>query len=531
MLSEPTKNGSAFLKRASQAAGFSALLLLPDFSELTTSGIARLHTAVPLTGVAWANIFDVAIVALFTALVFAVLRRAPFWRAGKILVAVTIPLLLLRRNAFLLPFDFGTRLQIEIGAAAVVLLFVLYFMLPRAYDAIMQLGSAVLAGLGIFAVISCVQLLRYTFWQPGPQEVRTNLPARMNAHGPRIVWIVFDELAYLQTFGKRPADLNLPNFDSFRDTSTLYTDVLPAGTKTAIALPALLLGKQVTHVEYTWSNRLIVKTVDNSAWHRFDGAQSILGNAHRDGWRTAVVGWFNPYCSMLKNEVNACYWIGWDGMEGPMSPYASLATNTFLPLKVLAEKFIVPGKSKRDTDAFLIASHRASFEDLKARSLATLEHSDADFIFLHLPIPHPPAIYSRHTGKFVDSSGASYLDSLALADRTLGELMAAMEASPRWPETTVIVNGDHSWRVSLWRDNLHEWVPEDQQVSHGVFDPRPLVLVHAPAQSSPATVATPFPLLQLHDLMERQLGKEDIPDAVRAVETEASRPVVTGAHP
>lgn len=75
MLSEPTKNGSAFLKRASQAAGFSAWLL-PNFSELTTSGIARLHTAVPLTGVAWANIFDIAIVAVFAALVFAALRRA-----------------------------------------------------------------------------------------------------------------------------------------------------------------------------------------------------------------------------------------------------------------------------------------------------------------------------------------------------------------------------------------------------------------------------------------------------------------------
>lgn len=531
MLSEHAKKRSAWLKRASQAAGFSALLLLPNFSELTTSGIARLHTAVPLIGVAWANIFDILIVAVFAALMFASLRRAPLWRVGKILVAVAIPLLLLRRNANLIPFDFGTRLQIEIGAAAVVLLFVLYFQLPGVYNVIMRFGSAVLAGLGIFAIISCVQLLRCAYWQPGPQEVRTSLPARPNANGPRIVWIVFDELAYQQTFGKRPADLNLPNFDSFRDTSTLYTDVLPAGTKTAIALPALLLGKQVTHVEYTWSNRLIVKTVDNPAWHRFDGAETILGNAHRDGWRTAVVGWFNPYCSMLKNEVDACYWIGWDGMEGPMSPYASLATNTFLPLKVLAEKFVAPGKAQRDADAFLIAWHRASFEDLRARSLATLEHSDADFIFLHLPIPHPPAIYSRRTGKFVDSSGASYLDSLALTDRTLGELMAAMQASPRWPETMVVVNGDHSWRISLWRDRLHQWVPEDQRVSRGIFDSRPFLMVHLPGQSSPATEAAPFPLVQVHDLIDSQLEPDGAIHGLRSVKPEANNTAAKGAKP
>lgn len=500
-----TNQGQGFLKRGAQAAGFSALLLLPNFAELTTSGIARLHSAVPLTKIVWANIFDILIVALLSSLVFAGLRHAPLWRLAKIFLAVAIPIGLLRRNAFLLPFQFGTRTQLEIGVVSVALLFALYVRLPAAYNAIMHFGSALLAGLGVFAVISCVQLLRYLSWQPGPQEFHTSLPAKSAGVRPRIVWIVFDELAYQQTFGKRPEDLGLSNFDSLREISTLYTNVLPAGAKTAIALPTMLLGKQVTGVEYTWSNDLIIKTADNPAWHRFEGSETVLGTAHRDGWRTAVVGWFNPYCSMFTKQAEACYWVGWDGMDGPMSPFASLATNTFLPLQVLAEKFILPGKAKRDRDAFLIASHRRSFEDLRARSLSTLEHSDADFIFLHLPIPHPPAIYSRRTGKYVDAGGASYLDSLALADRTLGELMAAMEASPRWPKTMVVVNGDHSWRISLWRDQLLQWSPEDQEISQGVFDPRPALLVHLPAQSSPATVTTAFPLVQLHDLIDRQL--------------------------
>jgi hypothetical protein len=219
---------------------------------------------------------------------------------------------------------------------------------------------------------------------------------------------------------------------------------------------------------------------------------------------------------MLQKEVNTCYWIGWDGMDGPMSPYASLATNTFLPLKVLAEKFVAPGKAQRDTDAFLIASHRASFEDLRARSLATLENSNADFIFIHLPIPHPPAIYSRHTGQFVTSTGASYVDSLALADRTMGELRAAMQASPRWPKTMVVVNGDHSWRISLWRDILHQWVPEDQRVSGGIFDPRPFLMIHMPGQSTPATDAAPFPLIQVHNLILNQLQQNGPTGAVQS---------------
>ncbi|MHB1857744.1 MAG: hypothetical protein ACYCPM_09960 [Acidobacteriaceae bacterium] len=69
------------------------------------------------------------------------------------------------------------------------------------------------------------------------------------------------------------------------------------------------------------------------------------------------------------------------------------------------------------------------------------------------------------------------------------------------------MNGDHSWRIWIWRDDLHEWAPEDQQVSRGIFDPRPPMLVHSPGQSSsPATVATPFPQFQLHGLIEGRLG-------------------------
>lgn len=506
---------TVWLKRTGQAAGFSALVLLPDFSNLTTSSRARLHTAVPLTTVAWANIFDMAIVALVAAFIFTVLRRMPLWPATKIILAVAVPLLIIRRNSVLVPFEFGTHLQIVVGVVAVAFLFAAHLFAPRVHEAVMRSGSTVLAAFGIFAILSCAQLLRCAAWHPPIQQIQGELAPRTANHHPRVVWIVFDELAYKETFGARPADLNLPNFDSFRQESTLYTDVLPEGSRTAIVLPSLLLGKQVTRVAYTWSNQVLIKTVSVPEWQRFKGQHSIFAAAHRNGWRTAVVGWFNPYCSMMKDELDDCYWTGWDGMAGPMSPNASTATNTFLPLKILAEKFVNPHKAKRDMDAFLIANHRATFENLRARSLATLENSDADFILLHLPIPHPPAIYSRHTGQFTYASGASYIDNLALADRTLGELLGVLQSSPRWPQTTVIVNGDHSWRVVLWRDGLFQWSPEDQKVSGGVFDSRPAVLVHRAAQASPATVSGRFQLILLNRLLGTQIKSERVVASVR----------------
>lgn len=503
-----TDRRTIWLKRAGQAAAFSALFLLPNYYELTTTGRTRFHTAVRLTTVAWANIFDIAIIAFVAALIFTILRRVPFWPATKIVLAVAIPLLLIRRNAVVLPFEYGTRLQIVSGVGALALLFAAYFFAARALRAIMRFGSTLLAAFGIFAILSCVQLLRCAMWHPPIQQIQSELaPRRANDH-PRVVWIVFDELAYKETFAARPADLRLPNFDSFREDSTLYTDVLPAGTNTAIVLPSLLLGKQVTRVAYTWSNQVLIKTASDSEWQRFKGRQSIFAIAHSNGWRTAIVGWFNPYCSMMKNELDQCYWTGWDGVDGPMSPNASLATNTFLPLQIAAEKFIDRRKAKRDRDAFLVANHRASFENLRARSLATLENSDADFILLHLPIPHPPAIFSRHAGQFVSSADGSYIDNLALADRTLGEFLRVLQSSPRWPETTVIVNGDHSWRVALWRDTLLQWSPEDQRISGGIFDSRPAVLIHRAAQTSPATMSGQFQLIQLNGLLDSQIQNE-----------------------
>ena len=61
-------------------------------------------------------------------------------------------------------------------------------------------------------------------------------------------------------------------------------------------------------------------------------------------------------------------------------------------------------------------------------------------------------------------------------DRVLGHYMAVLKASPRWKDTTVVVEGDHSWRIDLW-DWLPAWTDEDDAASRGVFDPRPVLLV------------------------------------------------------
>jgi hypothetical protein len=87
--------------------------------------------------------------------------------------------------------------------------------------------------------------------------------------------------------------------------------------------------------------------------------------------------------------------------------------------------------------------------------------------------------------------------------------MEILEHSARWPRTTVIVNGDHSWRVGLW-NGKPGWTAEDAQASRRGFDTRPLLLIHRAGQTAEAAVTQPFPLLGLHSAVRNML--EAAPD-------------------
>jgi hypothetical protein len=118
-------------------------------------------------------------------------------------------------------------------------------------------------------------------------------------------------------------------------------------------------------------------------------------------------------------------------------------------------------------------------------------------------VPHPGGFYNRRTQQVgVDGS---YLDNLVLADRTLGKLRRAIEETSLAAKTTVIVSSDHSWRVDLWRPTT-DWRAEDERVSGDRFDPRPLLMVHFPEQRSAVRMDRPFPLIEMHTMIQVMLA-------------------------
>jgi arylsulfatase A-like enzyme len=102
--------------------------------------------------------------------------------------------------------------------------------------------------------------------------------------------------------------------------------------------------------------------------------------------------------------------------------------------------------------------------------------------------------------------GGSYIDNLALADRSLGELLQTLDETRDAEQTTLIVSSDHSWRVGIWRYGFG-WTKEDELASgHGHFDPRPVLMVRFPGETAPTDVEQPVPLLAMHAMIDRMLA-------------------------
>lgn len=486
------------MKRFAQAWAFASILLLPNYIDLT-SGDALVRSPRPMTRIALAQLADIVIVAALFGLIMAGLRRLRWWPQIRWALLALLPVLLLIRNLNVFPFHVPA---VAILAGSLLWWGFLAFLVLRARPAAVQVhraGSALLAAFVIFAAIKTWQIGHAALWHPGPQSYEAAI-APAPATRPRLVWILFDELAYKPVFEDRDPSVDFRNFDRFRGESTLYSDITPIGYKTTRIIAGLQLGREVGSTRYTEDQHYLVQFRGTTEWQRFNTADSLFGIAHQRGLSISIVGWYIAACPIYQGIATECYWSNDDAQNrGPALPGAGFVANTWMPLRVMAEQAFDPRAAWDDQARIFSLGHIASQEDVVGHALATLGTSQADIIYLHLPAPHPPAFWNRRTGRY--AAGGSYLDSLAYTDRTLGQILSVLQSQPRWAATTVIVHGDHSWRTHMWRIQPG-WSAEDERLSYGgQWDPRPLVMIHVPGEQSGNSVNTPVSLMHVHDVV------------------------------
>lgn len=492
------------LKQVAQAWAFSAVLLLPNYVDLTAdTGDARMRSPIAVTPIVLAQLIDMAIVALLAFAFLVIVYRIRGREVVRWCLIAVLPPLLFARNLDLLPSPVPGTVVL---AGAVLWVGIVIFLLvrfPVVAARFARFAASFFAAFAIFALVMTGQLVHAALWRPGPQSFTAQLPAADPAR-PRLVWIVFDELADQPVFENRDPSLQLPNFDRLRSQSTFFSQVTPIASRTVKVILGLQSGQVVTDFSFSSDNRFTVRNAGDPHAHPFDPGATLFGMAHQSGLTTSVVGWYLPYCTTFATLITDCYWNNEDAQDrGPTAPQATLAQNIIFPLRILVEQIVAPRSASADFAVWNSRNHAGSVIDLEQHAIAAAAASKADILYLHLPAPHPPAVWDRQSQRF--APGGSYLDSLDSTDHILGEILDRLQNQPRWSSTMLIVQGDHSWRTWMWR-SLPGWTAEDERVSHGgQWDPRPVLLIHEPGQQIARTVSVPTSLMTVHDRVAAEI--------------------------
>jgi hypothetical protein len=285
--------------------------------------------------------------------------------------------------------------------------------------------------------------------------------APMNAKAPRtprVLWFLFDEWDYRLTFTQRNSDLQLPEIDRFAQTALTTSNAIPPGSETLSSIPMLLTGERYESERVVSASQIEVHPYDDPKRTESWGARDmVFGEARAMGVNTGLVGWYLPYCRLISGQLNGCEWLPIERPENSIRddsiPHAMLdqarsvfETTTFSPFGA----------------SLAAQSHVRTYRQLLGDSIHMAADPNYGLVFAHLPVPHYPFIYDRKTQSYsrISFSPERYVDSLALLDRTIGEIRRSLEAAGQWEDSTIILTSDHYYR---WAKQLtgryHSRVP------------------------------------------------------------------------
>jgi hypothetical protein len=383
------------------------------------------------------------------------------------------------------------------------------------FERAQRFAVSVLCSIGVCGALILIELVWFG-WQarslnaPHPLHRRTNLSQTLQATHARIIWIVLDELSYQQIYGKRFQGLSLPEFDSLATHATVFSHTIPAGNRTEIVLPSLMSGLAIDKIRPLTDGSLRIHLSSENRWENLNQQATVFQDALDAGYSTAVAGWYNPYCRILPDVLDRCSWILNGFAQNRSIPQASILRNTFQPILT---SFIFMDRlhtalthEPKATDLYA-ALHIDDYRELSASADRLLQDRSADFILLHMPIPHPGGIYDRRTRRFTVGN-SNYIDNLALADSFLAHVRSLLESQGQWDSSAIVIMGDHSWRTYSW-SNAPDWTPEEQVASDGAtFDDRPAYIVKAPYQNKGARIDLPFDAVDTRLLLDAFLKQQ-----------------------
>ncbi len=393
-----------------------------------------------------------------------------------------------------------------------VLAFILILLFRRSFLPVFRVARpiavVVLGTIGLVGFFILAQLVWFG-WQARNLNASSPLHSSRGAKAAsrqRVIWILLDELSYQQVYEQRFPGVELPAFDQLAAQSTVFTHAVPVGEYTRNIIPALMTGLPADHIQ-TSSQGYLVATHNPATgeWRSFQQHETVFQDAIDSGYTTGVAGWYNPYCRILPEVLDRCFWTYSESIPGALSSDHSATANMVAPIRSLMRGSmhlfgLVSGASPEELAD--LRMHATDYRELLTAGDTLLADPTIDFVFLHMPIPHPFGFYDRRK-KIFSSSHTSYIDNLALADLYLAHVRQILEQQQQWDSSAVVVMGDHSWRTkSIWLSSA-TWTAEDAAASHGgQFDDRPAYIVKLPNQQEPTRIDVPFDLVHTRSLMD-----------------------------
>lgn len=439
------------------------------------------------------------------------------WLVWSVLIAV-IPLFLLKILGSLTT-DVAPR-PVYMMTAVLPLLFVVTLGIfwsrggKRVFDLVQDLFASVFGVAALFGVLLIVELAWFG-WEArdlnSPRELHRQVATdAAGSHHGRVIWILLDELSYQQVYGQRYPGLKLPAFDRLASEGTVFSNVMPIAEDTATVIPSLMTGIWANGLGISGDGQLRqLHDSTTGTWQNFDAHQTVFQDALNQGYSTGIAGWYNPYCRILPSVLDRCAWSSNMPLHGHMYGNQSAIQNITGPwssVVTLAKRQLLGQAITLNPDIDRTEAHIVDYKQMVAYGDDLLKDSSIDFIYLHMPFPHPGGIYDRKEKKLT-SSHSSYLDNLALADAYMAHVQALLDQRGEWDSSTVVVMGDHSWRTTIvWR-GMPEWTPEDELASHGgKFDDRPGYIVKLPGQHVGATIDTRYKAIRTRGLLDELLS-------------------------
>jgi hypothetical protein len=313
------------------------------------------------------------------------------------------------------------------------------------------------------------------FWlqqQPSREALHDHPLAPLNPSPPsqRMVFVIFDSWDRYLTFEARPSSIQLPEIDRFRETAIDVARTTSPAIWTRQSLPSLLTGRSVKEVEPKGPDKLEL-TLESGEHEIFGQDTNLLRGVRELRGNTALTGWFLPYCRVLARDLCDCLWEpysrpDWHFAEDPprMLPIALAQWKSLFLAVPLAKRL---DEHTDDENAHLWM--HAIVQHLLSRALRVAVDPRFNLVVLHLPMPHEPGIFDRHTKQFSTSEDVDYLDNLVLVDQALGQLRVAMERHGTWDSSAVLLTSDHPLRAHVSKgddevsrltgERMHPYVP------------------------------------------------------------------------